>query len=464
MSQSIFQVNKNKMELTSIDTFCNINGRFKDYTKDCFFLRYIGLKDSASYLEKIKQLDLALTKRNCGYYRVTSLSNYIPKQELTFYQTLYDALSPDASHLGCRFQFQDPVYEKNLVTALYQVFTLYQQEKVGCSDSILRNFGIKILYWIDQYLPSLYTPTYNMAYSPKFLCSGSCTLQEYLFLYYLVLTGCDVLYLNSEADITLSENLKKLSQALCDIHREKISLPDYPQQKPDIVPSLSRPAISIAHPTRPNPGSTAPAPRPAAPVSAAITGEPLSYEALASFATSVVMIGVFNEEGKCYKTGSGVMIGEEGYLITNFHVVRGGAFYSIRIEEEEETYETNELIKYHSDFDLALLRIERRCRPIPLYPLDATPLARGQKVVAIGSPLGLFNSVSDGIISGFRELDHVPMIQFTAATSHGSSGGALLNMQGELIGLCTAGFDDGQNLNLAVDYKILNMFLKGFLH
>lgn len=90
-------------------------------------------------------------------------------------------------------------------------------------------------------------------------------------------------------------------------------------------------------------------------------------------------------------------------------------------------------------------------------------LVRGQKVVAIGSPLGLFNSVSDGIISGFRDIDGHSMIQFTAPTSHGSSGGALLNLYGELIGILTAGFDNGQNLNLAVDIKTISQFCRGFL-
>ena len=75
----------------------------------------------------------------------------------------------------------------------------------------------------------------------------------------------------------------------------------------------------------------------------------------------------------------------------------------------------------------------------------------------------MFNSVSDGIISGFRKIDSVDMIQFTAPISHGSSGGAVLNMQGEVIGISTAGIDQGQNLNLAVDYQSINLFVRGFV-
>ena len=83
--------------------------------------------------------------------------------------------------------------------------------------------------------------------------------------------------------------------------------------------------------------------------------------------------------------------------------------------------------------------------------------------MAIGSPLGLFNSVSDGFISGFRNINDVAMIQFTAPISHGSSGGAVLNMQGEVIGISTAGIDSGQNINLAIGYENIQLFTNGFM-
>ena len=58
-----------------------------------------------------------------------------------------------------------------------------------------------------------------------------------------------------------------------------------------------------------------------------------------------------------------------------------------------------------------------------------------------------------------RERD---MFQFTAPNSHGSSGGAVLNMYGEVIGVSTAGIDEGQNINLAVGFEFINTFVKGF--
>lgn len=186
-----------------------------------------------------------------------------------------------------------------------------------------------------------------------------------------------------------------------------------------------------------------------------------SFEELAALASSIVLILVHDQDGEVIATGSGIMVGRDGYILTNDHVVRGGYSYSVRIENDEQAYHTDELIKYNPVLDLALLRIARRLAPLPVYQGEKQ-LMRGQAVAAIGSPLGLFNSISDGIISGFRKIDGVDMIQFTAPISSGSSGGALLNLYGEVIGISTAGFDRGQNINLAVGYESIGLFIQGF--
>lgn len=190
--------------------------------------------------------------------------------------------------------------------------------------------------------------------------------------------------------------------------------------------------------------------------------EERSFEDLAQLAKSVVMIAIHDNQGEIIGSGSGIMIGREGYILTNNHVASGGRFYSVRIEDDNRIYETDDVIKYNNVLDLAVIRIERQLTPIPVYN-SSKKLVRGQKVVAIGSPLGLFNSVSDGIISGFRTVDNVDMIQFTAPISSGSSGGAVLNMYGEVIGISTAGIDAGQNINLAVGYTYINTFINGFI-
>ena len=187
----------------------------------------------------------------------------------------------------------------------------------------------------------------------------------------------------------------------------------------------------------------------------------LSFEALAALAKSVVMITAIGNDNTPLAAFSGIIVGSHGYILTNNHAVRNGSAFLVRIENDNNVYQAYQVIKYHTNFDLAIIRIARECEPIRVYG-GTEDLARGQKVCAIGSPMGLFNSISDGIISGFRKLDDMDMIQFTAPISDGCSGGALLNMQGELIGICTAGIK-GQNLNLAVSYRQIIPFIQGFV-
>ena len=148
-------------------------------------------------------------------------------------------------------------------------------------------------------------------------------------------------------------------------------------------------------------------------------------------------------------------------MLNKLQVEKRGDKCVVRIEDDEKVDVTSEVIKYNPQLDLAVLRIDRELNPLPVYD-GRKKLVRGQRVVAIGSPLGLFNSVSDGIISGFRKIKDVDMIQFTAPISSGSSGGAVLNMYGEIIGISTAGVDSGQNINLAVDYSNIRFFAQGF--
>lgn len=185
----------------------------------------------------------------------------------------------------------------------------------------------------------------------------------------------------------------------------------------------------------------------------------LNYEEVARLSGSVVMIEAFDSDGEFLHLGSGVMIGQNGYILTNYHVIKASRF-SIKIEDDEKVYHTDMVVKYHQDFDLAVIKIDKTLRPLRLYN-EKEKLVKGQKVVVIGSQLGLFNSVSDGIIGGFRTFDDVSTIQFTAPTLGGNSGGALLNMYGELIGIVSFGLSE--NLNLAIDYETIRFFARGFL-
>ena len=86
----------------------------------------------------------------------------------------------------------------------------------------------------------------------------------------------------------------------------------------------------------------------------------------------------------------------------------------------------------------------------PLIPDTTGKLKRSSPVVAIGSPAGLKNTVSIGNISAFFDQNGKNWIQFTAPISHGSSGGALFNDKGEVVGVTSSSITDGQNLNFAI--------------
>ena len=96
------------------------------------------------------------------------------------------------------------------------------------------------------------------------------------------------------------------------------------------------------------------------------------------------MIAIHGANGDVIGTGSGIMVGRDGYILTNNHVASGGRYYSVRIEDDETVYTTDELIKYHSRLDLAILRIDQRLKPLPIYQGKA-PLVRGQKEIGRAS-------------------------------------------------------------------------------
>lgn len=140
--------------------------------------------------------------------------------------------------------------------------------------------------------------------------------------------------------------------------------------------------------------------------------------------------------------GSGFIISEDGYIVTNNHVVETADSVVVRLADRRE-YDA-ELIGTDPRSDLALLRIE--AEDLPVLRLDEDDeLAVGEWVLAIGSPFGLDYSVTAGIVSAMgrslptkRNENYVPFIQTDVAINPGNSGGPLVNLQGELIGINSA--------------------------
>jgi len=143
--------------------------------------------------------------------------------------------------------------------------------------------------------------------------------------------------------------------------------------------------------------------------------------------------------------GSGFVIHENGYVVTNDHVIAGEHRISITIFEEgvnelsKVTYDQVRIVATSSELDLALLKIETETPTsfvtVPLAAADEG-LREGQTVFAIGSPLGLDRTVSEGIISvANRVINGRLYLQTTTQINPGNSGGPLFNLKGEVVGV-----------------------------
>ncbi|WP_176717350.1 trypsin-like peptidase domain-containing protein [Vulcanibacillus modesticaldus] len=181
-------------------------------------------------------------------------------------------------------------------------------------------------------------------------------------------------------------------------------------------------------------------------------------EEVAELADSIVLIESYDYNGNLLGTGSGIFINNEGYIITNNHVIEDSFKLSVITNEDEngKEYKDVQIINYDETLDLALLKINTISKGIHI---SSTKPKLGSNVVAIGSPLGLFNTVSEGIVSGFRDIGGSKYIQTSAPISPGSSGGALINMYGEVIGVVTAKIVDGENINLAIPNDVVLNFI-----
>ena len=140
-------------------------------------------------------------------------------------------------------------------------------------------------------------------------------------------------------------------------------------------------------------------------------------------------------------SGSGVIYSEDGYIITNYHVIEDATSVVVTLSDEQE-YEAV-IIGADEASDLAVLKIDAG-RKLPAAELgNSSELQIGELLVAIGNPLGYDNTVTDGIVSGLnRQLsdytDEMTLIQTNAAINSGNSGGALVNGRGEVIGINSA--------------------------
>lgn len=147
-------------------------------------------------------------------------------------------------------------------------------------------------------------------------------------------------------------------------------------------------------------------------------------------------------------SGSGFIVSEDGKIVTNFHVIENAYYASIKLANGD-VYDEVDVVNHDERRDIAILKIKGlKFNAVTLG--NSETIKVGEKVVAIGNPEGLENTVSEGILSSTRNLEGVNMLQITAPISHGSSGGPLFDSKGNVIGITSATFTEGQNLNFAI--------------
>lgn len=164
---------------------------------------------------------------------------------------------------------------------------------------------------------------------------------------------------------------------------------------------------------------------------------------------------VFTVAGENVWQGSGFFINDMGLAVSNAHVFEDAEKAGIKFPNSDQIYGIDKIYVSDKDEDFILFHVKiSNNRYIPIA--DKKPEI-GEKVFSIGSPKGLENTFSSGEISQWRNSY---LMQISNPIDHGSSGGALINTKGEVIGITTGGMDSHANLNFAVSIDVIKPFLE----
>ena len=165
---------------------------------------------------------------------------------------------------------------------------------------------------------------------------------------------------------------------------------------------------------------------------------------------AVVSVIMSDKDGKPVSQGSGFLVSEDGVIVTNYHVISEGTSAVVKLPDGA-FYAVDGVLALDKARDVAIIKAHgQNFRTLTLGNSDRIQV--GEDVVAIGNPLSLESTVSNGIVSGIRTIEDEggKFLQVTAAISPGSSGGPLFNMAGEVVGITTLYIKGGENLNFAI--------------
>jgi len=289
---------------------------------------------------------------------------------------------------------------------------------------------------------------------PLIIAATACAVQPLL---------ADVLVLKDKASLTGKILAEKRDQVFLDIGYTVLPIPRSQILK-----------ISRTDATEPSVSSTSPTPLTSAPVVGLESRSGIYQTASTPPPLKDVgsLVNLLGESVVQVRTpgglGSGFIINPDGFLITNFHVIEGETQISVEVyhsnngQLERKAYKDVKIIAINKFADMALLKIDDSDAPKFARVLlgDADNLAVGEQVFAIGSPLGLERTVTQGILSTkTREMQGELYLQTTAQINPGNSGGPLFNMRGEVVGITNMKITFGEGLGFAIPIGMVKYFL-----
>lgn len=190
-------------------------------------------------------------------------------------------------------------------------------------------------------------------------------------------------------------------------------------------------------------------PRPVIPSGTMSSNVVKTAKEIVKYKDAVVYIKIYDEDGNVKASGSGFNIESSGTVVTNFHVISGASRVTCTFDDNT-AYDIDYVLNYDSIRDIAILKL-KGASGLPVVNLgDSGKVELADDVLAIGNPLELQNTISDGIVSGVRTIFGITFIQTTASISSGSSGGPLFNAYGDVIGITSMTLLGAQNINFAV--------------
>jgi serine protease Do len=164
---------------------------------------------------------------------------------------------------------------------------------------------------------------------------------------------------------------------------------------------------------------------------------------------AVITVMAYDAQGKVLSQGSGFFITPGGRFLTNYHVLAQAARAEVKTAAGR-CYPVKGVVAADRDWDLAVAAIVVPSKGASSLKITSAVPEVGERVAVVGSPLGLEQTLSDGVVSAIRRVSGAKLLQISAPVSLGSSGSPVINMRGEVVGVAYLQVIKGQNLNFAV--------------